>query len=58
MGSPIEFDFARLGPPEGARVVVAGGCGGIGSAVVRGCLDTDLDVTVIDLPATAQATVP
>lgn len=58
MADRIEFDYARLGPPEGARVVVAGGCGGIGSAIVRGCIDTNLDVTVIDLPATAEANPP
>ncbi len=48
------FDFARLGPPVGARVAVAGGCGGIGSAIVKGCVETDLDVTVLDLAATQE----
>ena len=58
MGEKRDFDWARLGPPSGARVVVAGGCGGIGSAIVRGCIVTKLDVTVIDLPATAEANPP
>ena len=58
MGDKRDFDWARLGPPQGARVVVAGGCGGIGSAIVRGCIETNLDVTIIDLPATAAANPP
>ncbi len=58
MAAPTSYNYARLGPPEGARVVVAGGCGGIGSAVVKGCLETNLDVTVVDLQSTADANPP
>jgi 3-oxoacyl-[acyl-carrier protein] reductase len=52
-------DFTRLAPAAGARVVVVGGCGGIGRAVVRACLDCDLRTAVLDLPASlAQFPVP
>lgn len=51
------FDFTRLGPPEGAWVAVCGGCGGIGAAMVRGCVATKLNVVVLDLAA-AQAAKP
>lgn len=57
MTTPRTFDFTRLGPPEGAWVAVCGGCGGIGAAMVRGCLDTKLNVIVLDLAA-AQAARP
>ena len=49
------FDFTRLGPPEGAWVAVSGGCGGIGVAMVRGCLATKLNVIVLDLAAAQVA---
>lgn len=52
-------DFTRLAPAAGARVAVVGGCGGIGRAVVRACLDCDLKTAVLDLPASlAQFPVP
>ena len=38
------YDYSRLGPPEGARVVV-----------VRGCLETNLNVIIVDLAATEAA---
>ena len=43
-----DIDFKRLGPPPGTRVLVVGGCGGLGRAVVRAALDTDLRVAVFD----------
>ena len=52
------FDFKRLGPPEGARVIVCGGCGGIGSAIVKACVETNLNVTVVDMPVTRDANPP
>lgn len=51
------LDFRRLGPPAGSRMVVAGGCGGIGRGVVQAALDSDLRVTVLDL-ARSQARHP
>lgn len=52
-------DFGRLAPAAGARVAVIGGCGGIGRAVVRACLDCDVRTAVLDLPASlAQFPVP
>ncbi|MBM3503555.1 MAG: SDR family oxidoreductase [Alphaproteobacteria bacterium] len=55
----MAYDFNRLGPARGAKVLVCGGCGGIGRAIVRGCLDTGLDTTVFDLQRTHdQSPVP
>lgn len=53
MATNRTFDFTRLGPPAGAWVAVCGGCGGIGRAMVRGCLDTKLNTIVLDLAAAA-----
>lgn len=47
-------NILRLAPPPGSHVVIAGGCGGIGRAVVAACLDAKLQVTVMDLPASIQ----
>ena len=58
MTAPVSRDFARLGPPAGSTVVVCGGCGGIGTAIVKGCLATGLDTIVLDLPATHDANPP
>ena len=48
---PAAIDFNRLGPGSDAHVVIAGGCGGIGRAVVKACLATGTHVTVLDLKA-------
>jgi 3-oxoacyl-[acyl-carrier protein] reductase len=49
--SPIPaLDLSRLGPPKGARLVVVGGCGGIGRTLVNAALSTGLKVAVLDLP--------
>ncbi|MBN8997077.1 MAG: SDR family oxidoreductase [Rhizobiales bacterium] len=45
----------RLGPPSGSRVIVVGGCGGIGRSYVEGLLAADCRVAVMDLPASLQA---
>ena len=58
MTKPASYDFSRLGPPPGSVVVVCGGCGGIGAAVVKGCLATGLDTIVLDLQATHDANPP
>ena len=48
------IDLARLGPAEGARIAVVGGCGGIGSVLVRAGLATGLQVATLDLPASLR----
>ncbi len=52
--TPAAIDFARLGPPPGSRLLVAGGCGGIGRGLVAAALETGLEVAVMDLPASAE----
>ena len=52
------MDFSRLGPAPGARMVVVGGCGGIGRALVAACLELDLKVAVLDLPQSLHAHPP
>ena len=48
------IDYNRLGPLPGSTVVVSGGCGGIGSAITKACLETDLNTIVIDLKSTYE----
>lgn len=48
---PATIDFNRLGPAPDARVVVAGGCGGIGRAAVNACVASGVRTTVLDLKA-------
>jgi len=47
-----------LAPPAGARLVVAGGCGGIGRALVEACLSLEHRVTVVDQPRAIAAYPP
>jgi 3-oxoacyl-[acyl-carrier protein] reductase len=47
-------DFSRLGPLPDSRIVVAGGCGGIGRAVVEACVATGLETVVLDLAVSQQ----
>jgi NAD(P)-dependent dehydrogenase (short-subunit alcohol dehydrogenase family) len=51
-------DWTRLGPPRGSRLLVAGGCGGIGRALVDAALATGVEVAVLDLPASIAAHPP
>jgi len=44
----------QLSPATGSRVVVAGGCGGIGRELVLALLDAGITVTVLDMPASAE----
>ncbi|MGY8635428.1 SDR family oxidoreductase [Bradyrhizobium sp. 14AA] len=47
----------RLVPNPGSRVLIAGGCGGIGRELTKACVSLDLDVTVLDIaPAIEAAT--
>lgn len=43
-------DFSRLGPPAGRKLLVIGGCGGIGRALVNASEHAGLDVAIMDLP--------
>ena len=45
-------------PPAGTRVLVAGGCGGIGRAFVAAALAADLRVMVLDQPSALSGGVP
>lgn len=44
-------DFTRLGPPAGFRLVVTGGCGGIGRRLVEIAQADGIEIAVLDLPA-------
>lgn len=44
-----EIDFARLGPPEGTRLAVVGGAGGMGRRLVAVARAQGLDVAALDL---------
>lgn len=58
MAATRSIDFKRLGPPPGARVVICGGCGGIGQAVARAAVSVELETFVLDLPHTAPQCPP
>lgn len=45
-------------PKAGSRLLVAGGCGGIGRSVVEESLAVGLDVIVLDLPTSIEAHPP
>lgn len=44
------IDFTRLAPAKGTRMVVTGGCGGIGRELVAVAVAQGLKVAVLDLP--------
>lgn len=58
LSTPISGSYDRLGPPAGARMVIAGGCGGIGRALTAAALELDLRVTVLDLARSIDAFPP
>lgn len=47
-------DLTRLAPPEGSRIVIIGGCGGIGRTLVEAALANKLKVAVLDLPISIE----
>jgi 3-oxoacyl-[acyl-carrier protein] reductase len=51
MSTLPEIDFARMAPARGARIVVTGGCGGIGRRFVEVAHGLEIELAVIDLPA-------
>jgi 3-oxoacyl-[acyl-carrier protein] reductase len=55
MTSNSEGWAERVVPPPGTRVAVAGGCGGIGRAVVSACQELGHRVAVFDLPQSMEA---
>lgn len=53
------MDFAaRMVPTPGSRLVVVGGCGGIGRSIVDAALDCNVDVTVVDLARSIASNPP
>ena len=40
----------RFLPPRGARIIVVGGCGGIGAAIVERLTAAECEVAILDLP--------
>jgi 3-oxoacyl-[acyl-carrier protein] reductase len=51
MSTLTAIDFARMAPARGARIVVTGGCGGIGRRFVEVAHGLGLELAVIDLAA-------
>lgn len=49
-----DLDMTRLGPAPDSRIVVVGGCGGIGRALVSACLKIGMKVAVFDLPTSLE----
>jgi len=47
--------FERLAPPVGSRMVIAGGCGGIGRMLTQVAVDLGLRVAVLDLATSLEA---
>lgn len=47
-------DYARLGPATGKRIVVTGGCGGIGRRLVKEASALGVEIAVLDLPASLE----
>jgi NAD(P)-dependent dehydrogenase (short-subunit alcohol dehydrogenase family) len=60
-GIPTAARGGRLAPTlprPGSRLVVAGGCGGIGQSIVEESLCLGLEVVVLDLPSSIEANPP
>ncbi len=53
-----DFTDLRLAPPADSRMLVVGGCGGIGRVLVRAALDAGLRVAVMDLPRAIELHAP
>ncbi|MDC0073721.1 SDR family oxidoreductase [Alphaproteobacteria bacterium] len=50
----IEVDFNRLAPKSGSKMVVAGGCGGMGRSIVLAAKNAGINVTVLDLESSYE----
>lgn len=55
--SPVS-NYNRLGPVAGAKIVIAGGCGGIGRELTEAALALDLKVIILDLARSIEAFPP
>lgn len=51
-------DYRRLGPPPGSKMVIAGGCGGIGRAITAAAVELGVTVIVLDLERSIAAFPP
>ncbi len=51
-------NFPGLVPPPGSRVLVVGGCGGVGRPMVRACRSIGLDVAVLARPSSIARNPP
>ena len=54
----MKINFNRLGPSNDSRIIIIGGCGGIGRSLVDVCIDINLRVAVLDLKESLQKTPP
>lgn len=52
------IDLQRLAPAIGDKLVIVGGCGGIGSAVTKAALQNEIKVAVLDLPRSIKENPP
>lgn len=50
--------YKQLGPAAGSKLVIAGGCGGIGRALTQAALSIDLKVIILDLARSIEAFPP
>jgi len=46
----------RLAPTAGSKLLIVGGCGGIGRCLIAAALENDLEVMVLDLESSLEAT--
>jgi len=51
----ISVEYLRLGPPAGSKMVIAGGCGGIGRVLTQAAFNLGIEVVVLDLDASISA---
>jgi 3-oxoacyl-[acyl-carrier protein] reductase len=54
MSDLSQLDFQRLAPPAGSSLLVIGGCGGIGQALVQHAEMLGLSVVIMDLPQAGE----
>jgi len=52
------FSLSQMAPAPGSRVLIVGGCGGIGRPLVSACLAAGLKVAVFALPRSMEAYPP